>query len=90
MGFGRVWVGTLLRMGGLSALGFCADLDSMKTTSVVLLDRIYIHADLDKRDIPKRFLEVMEHFREDGTDFDNATPRASELLEEAITLARKG
>ena len=80
----------MLRMGGLSALGFCADLDSMKTTSVLLLDRIYIHADLDKRDIPKRFLEVMEHFREDGTDFDNATPRASELLEEAITLARKG
>ena len=67
-----------------------AYVDSMKATSVMLCDRIYIHDDLDKRDIPKRFLQIMEHFRDSGPDFDKPADKATELLEELIALARKG
>jgi hypothetical protein len=65
-------------------------LEIMKATSVVLCDRIYIHDDLDGRNIPKRFLEIMEHFRDSGTEFDAPADKASELLEELIAIARKG
>jgi t-SNARE complex subunit (syntaxin) len=67
-----------------------AYVDSMKAAGVILTDRIYIHHDLDERDIPKRFLEIMEHFRESGKDFDKPADKASALLQEIIVLARKG
>jgi hypothetical protein len=65
-------------------------LDSMKAAGVVLTDRIYIHADLDKTDIPTRFLEIMEQFRDSGSEWDAPADRATKLLEELIAMARKG
>ena len=67
-----------------------AYLDIMKATTCVLYDRIYIHDDLDKTDIPQRFLAIMDHFRETGQDFDRPADEASKLLTELIAIAKKG
>jgi len=67
-----------------------AYLDSMKAVYLIATDRIYIHVDLDKTDIPTRFLEIMEHFRDSGSNFDSPADKASELLQELIAMARKG
>lgn len=67
-----------------------AYIDSYKTTSVVLCDRVYIHADLYSKDIPDRFLKIAEQYRDAGTEFNKINGQAGELLEELITLARKG
>jgi hypothetical protein len=40
--------------------------DAMKTTSVMLCDRIYIHDDLDKTDIPKEPLKNFPKHSQSG------------------------
>jgi hypothetical protein len=67
-----------------------AYIDSYKTTSVILCDRVYIYADINDRNIPHRFLQIAEKYREAGSDFDKVNNEAGELLQELITLARKG
>jgi hypothetical protein len=62
----------------------------MKAAHVVLCGCIYIHGDLGKLAIPKRFVEIMEHFRSSGTEFDDPADKAGTLLEEIIAIARKG
>jgi hypothetical protein len=65
-------------------------IDAMKATSQVLGDRIYIHDELSERNIQIRFLELMNHFRDAGSDFDGPGEEANALLSEVITMARKG
>lgn len=67
-----------------------AYVDSYKATSLVLTDRVFIHADLYDKNIPHRFLQVAEEYRDAGMDFEKINKQAAELLEELITLARKG
>lgn len=45
---------------------------------------------VEKRNIPNRFLETMDHFRETGDKFDEPADKATALLEEITTMARKG
>ena len=66
-----------------------AYLDAMKEAYRTLTDRIYIHTDLDEKDIPHRFLAIMEEFRQSGTDFNKPAVRTAELLQEIILMARK-
>lgn len=63
--------------------------DAMKATSLVLGDRIYIHDELSERNIQTRFVEVMNHFRDAGSDFDGPGHEANALLLEVVTMARK-
>ncbi len=67
-----------------------AYIDSYKATAVVLCDRVYIHTDLNDKNIPHRFLQIAEQYHDSGADFDKTNPQAAELLQEVIMLARKG
>jgi hypothetical protein len=67
-----------------------AYVDSYKAIAVVLCDRIYIYTDLNDKDIPNRFLQIAEQYRDSETDFDKINPQAADLLQEVIMLARKG
>ena len=67
-----------------------AYVDSMKATYCVLADRIYIHADLDEKKIPERFVEIMDLFRNTGTEFGKAADEATTLITEVIAMALKG
>lgn len=66
-----------------------AYLDSMKAVYITICEQIYIHDDLFKTDIPGRFLAIMEHFRETGTEFSEPSAKAALLPEELMKLAQK-
>jgi VIT1/CCC1 family predicted Fe2+/Mn2+ transporter len=64
--------------------------DAMKATSLVLVDRIYIHNEISERDIQNRFLDIMMQFRKAGSEFHDPAEKATALLVEIIAMARKG
>ena len=64
--------------------------DAMKATSLILVDRIYIHNEISEKDIQNRFLEIMMQFRESGSNFKGPNEKATALLMEIIAMARKG
>ncbi len=63
--------------------------DAWRATSLVLVDRIYIHNEISEKDIQHRFLDIMGEFREAGSNFKGPNEKATALLMEVIAMARK-
>jgi hypothetical protein len=65
-------------------------IDTMKVVFQTLTDRIYIAADLEKANIPQRFLAIMTELRDAEENFDVGADKMHVLLNEVIALGIKG
>lgn len=64
--------------------------DAVKATVIVMKDRIYIHADLEKRNILVRFTDLVDALGRGDPKSDELLGKALNILEEVIEIAKNG